>query len=141
MGTSPTDYDDIRAAGAPAECLEAGFTPEARGMRPAESSCPLLEFMSWPTAAPVGLKAMHPLIKLQAYNGLGSLETFSVKFQHMAAYLQWDNEDTFHHICASLEGAAGQVFWDVGPRATTSDLVCLLQTRFGTQLQAECFKA
>jgi len=75
------------------------------------------ESVSRPTAALVGIKAMCPLIKLQSYNGSGSLETFLMKFQHMAAYLRWDDEDTFHHICASLEGAAGQVLWDVSPRA------------------------
>jgi len=47
----------------------------------------------------------------------------------------------FHHCCTSLEGAAGQVLWDFGPRASMADIVCLLQTRFGTQLQAERFKA
>jgi len=33
------------------------------------------------------------------------------------------------------------VLWDIGPQATTQDVVQLLQTRFGTKLQAECFKA
>jgi len=46
----------------------------------------------------------------------------------------------FHHLCASLEGAVGQVLWDIGPRVTTVDIVCLLQTRFGTQLQVEHLK-
>jgi len=59
----------------------------------------------------------------------------------MADYLRWDEEDTFHHLCASLEGAMGQVLWGVSPRTTTADIVHLLQTRFGTQLQVECFKA
>jgi len=59
----------------------------------------------------------------------------------MADYLRWDEEDTFHHLCASLEGAAGQVLWDIGPHATTANLIHLLPTRIGTQLQGECFKA
>jgi len=84
---------------------------------------------------------VHPEHKLQAYDGLGSLETYLMKLWCMAAYLHWDDEDIFHHFCSSLEGAAGQVLWDVGPRVMTADLVRLLQTRFGTQLQAECFKA
>jgi len=53
----------------------------------------------------------------------------------MADYL------TFHHLCTSLQGAAGQVLWNVGPRATTADIVCLLQMRFRIQLQVEHFKA
>jgi len=62
-----------------------------------------------------------------------------MKFQCMASYLWWDDEDMFQ--CASLEGAAGQVLWDIGPRATMADIVRLLKTMFGTQFQAECFKA
>ena len=84
---------------------------------------------------------MHPLIKLQAYDGSGSQETVLMNVRCMAAYLRWDKENIFHHLCTSLEGAAAQVLWDIGPRATTADLICLLQTKFGTQLQAERFKA
>ena len=82
---------------------------------------------------------MHPF-KLLSYDGSGSLDTFLTKFQHMASYLHWD-EDVFHHLCTSLEGAAGEVPWDIGPQATTADILCLLQMRFGTQLQVEHFKA
>jgi len=61
----------------------------------------------------------------------------------MASYLRWDDEDMFHHLCASLDRdeAAEQVFWDIGLQVMTADIVCLLQTRFGTQFQAEHFKA
>jgi len=38
---------------------------------------------------------------------MGSLETFLAKFDQMAKYLKWNNIDKFHHLCASLEGAAG----------------------------------
>jgi len=72
-----------------------------------------------------------------SYDGSRCLETFLMKFQRMAAYLCWDDEDTFHHPCASLDGVVGQVLWDAGPCVTTADLIHLLQTRFGTQLQAE----
>jgi len=78
---------------------------------------------------------MRPLVKLQQYDGTGSSDTFLTKFQCMASYLQWDDEDMFHHLCASVEGTVGQFLWDIGPCAVTD------QTRFGTQLQAERFKA
>jgi len=55
--------------------------------------------------------------------------------------LQRNEEDRFYHVRASLDGPAGQVLWELPPRATTADLERLLQTRFGTQLQAESFKA
>jgi len=59
----------------------------------------------------------------------------------MARYLEWTDEDQYYHLCASLEGAAGQVLWDAGLQATTGSIIRLLQTRFGSELQAERFKA
>jgi len=37
------------------------------------------------TISPVGPNAMRPLIKLQLYDGTGSLDTFLMKFQRMAS--------------------------------------------------------
>jgi len=119
------------------ERWKAGFIPETRGTwsrvvhveRPQlnhVSSLP--ELMPKAIVSLVGPKAMHPLIKLLSFDGTGSLDTFPTKFQHMASYLCWGDDDMFHHLCASLEGAAEQVLWDIGPRATTADIVCLLQT-------------
>jgi len=84
---------------------------------------------------------MCPLLKFQTFDGTGSLDTFFNKFHRMAKYLCWDEEDEFNHLCASLEGVAGQVLWDLDPWVNTQDLVRLLQTRFGTELHAERFKA
>ena len=89
----------------------------------------------------MGAKSKHPLLKLQHCDVSESLETFLLKFQHLAACLQWNKEDRFHHLCANLDGPASQVLWELPPRARTANLQCLLQTRFGTQLQAESFKA
>jgi len=89
----------------------------------------------------LGVKARCPLLQLQPYDGFGNLDMFLMKFRRMADYLRWDEEDIFHHLYASLEGAAGQVLWDVGLCATTADIVHLLQTRFGMQLHVEHFKA
>ena len=59
----------------------------------------------------------------------------------MAADLQWNEVDRYHHLCACLEGAAGQVLWDTSPKATVNSILGLLHTRFGNELQAERFKA
>jgi len=75
---------------------------------------------------------MRPLIKLQTYDGSGSLEMFLMKFWHMDAYLRCDDKDTFHDLGASLQGAAGQVLWDIVPHVTMANIIYLLQTRFGT---------
>jgi len=74
--------------------------------------------------------------------GAWTVDMFLTKFQYMDNYLWWLNdEDMFYHLCASLEGAVGQFLWDIGPCTMTADIICLLQTRFGTLLQAERFKA
>jgi len=56
--------------------------------------------------------------------------------------MRWEEPEKFHHMCASLEGLAGHVLWELPQvNPTTADLERLLQARFGTQLQAESFKA
>jgi len=64
------------------------------------AGAPLLPLVhvSFPTTASTGTKAKHPLIKLQHFDGSGSLERFLMKFQCMATYLRWDDEDTFNHL-------------------------------------------
>jgi len=85
--------------------------------------------------------AKKVLMKLMTHNGSGSLETFLAKFAKLAEYMQWDDTDHYYHLCASLDGIAGQVLWDAGPQASESDVITLLRTRFGNELQAERFKA
>jgi len=81
------------------------------------------------------------LLKLPAYDGKGSLETFLEKFGLMAQYLDWKEGDMFHHLCASLDGNAGQVLWGLNPGANTATVIGLLRTRFGHEMQAERFRA
>jgi len=80
-------------------------------------------------------------MKLETYDGSGSLETFLTKFSKLAEYMQWNDTDRYYHLYASLNGIAGQVLWDAGPQATVTDVIGLLRTRFGNELQAERFKA
>jgi len=81
------------------------------------------------------------LLKLMTYDGTGSLETFLAKFSRLAEYMRWDDTDRYYHLCASLDGIAGQVLWDAGPQLTVADVITLLRTRFGNELHAERFKA
>jgi len=81
------------------------------------------------------------LLKLMTYDGTGSLETFLAKFSRLAEYMRWDDTDRYYHLCASLDGIAGQVLWDAGPQPTVADVITLLRTRFGNELHAERFKA
>jgi len=59
----------------------------------------------------------------------------------MSVYYKWSDVDRYHHLCASLEGAAGQVLWDAGSEATVDVILALLRTRFGNELLAERYKA
>jgi len=94
-----------------------------------------LEVMSNATINPVGPKSMHPLIKLQQYNGTGSFDTFLTKFQCIASYLRWD-DDMLHHLCTSLKGAAGQVLWDI--LGCSEALVTFINCGFWSILIAVC---
>ena len=81
------------------------------------------------------------MLKLKHYDGTESLDTFLHKFQSMAAYLRWEEPDIKYHLCGSLEGAAGLVLADLVLDATSEDVIKLLKTRFGTELQKERFAA
>jgi len=80
-------------------------------------------------------------MKLSRYDGTTSLETFLAKFTSMADYMNWNESDRYHHLCASLDGVAGQILWDVGPNGTVAKIIALLRTRFGNELQSERFRA
>lgn len=80
-------------------------------------------------------------IRLGNFSGDKCLETFLAKFENMSAYLNWSERDRLFHLKASLEGPAGQVLWDMGSQSSVSDIIRLLRARFGTDNQAERFRA
>ena len=90
---------------------------------------------------PARASTFKNLMKLSAYDGTGSLETFLAKFTRMDEYMKWDESNHYYHLCPCLEGAAGQVLWDAGPNAMVTNIIALLRTRFGNELQAERFRA
>jgi len=82
------------------------------------------------TVNPVGPKAMSSLINQQQYDGIGSLETFLVGW--------WG------HVSPSVrqsQESCGTSPLGHRPLCNNSQHVHLFQTRSGTQLQADCFKA
>jgi len=87
-------------------------------------------------------KPQTPLIKPQRFNGSQSLETFLLQFKQLAEYMQWGARARYYHLCASLEGSASQVLWELRKTgASTVDVKKLLQAKYATQLQAESFHA
>jgi len=64
---------------------------------------------------------------LSPLDGSACLETFLLQFKYLASYMHWEEQDRFHHMCASLDGPAVHVLWELPPvNPTTSDLERLL---------------
>jgi len=129
---------------------EAGFIPEAQGTQPptGQPGANQLDQSTVPsesrppaTSTPAVGRGTRQLLKLPRYTGADSLEMFLRKFNSMTQYLQWNEDDAMYHLYGSLEGAAKQVLEGLPTDAKTADVVKLLQTRLGTKLQAERFKA
>jgi predicted aspartyl protease len=79
--------------------------------------------------------------KLGTFNGSTCFETFLAKFNNCAEYFGWQPRDQLFHLKACLEGSAGQVLWDLPKETSVGQLVELLRNRFGTQNQAERYRA
>lgn len=69
------------------------------------------------------------------------METFVARFDTCVRYMGWSEEDRQFNLSVSLDGAAGQILWDAGPRPTVQETICLLRNRFGNVNQAERFRA
>ena len=79
--------------------------------------------------------------KLGTYNSGTCLETFLAKFENCSEYLNWSVRDRLFHLKASLEGPAGQLLWNAPKDITVNRLIELLRNRFGTDNQAERYRA
>ena len=84
----------------------AGVPQGARDIRP--GTCPVFRTVAPPAPTvenPVASvhrnhTARKSLMKLSRYDGTTSLETFLAKFTSMADYMNWDESDRYHHLCA-----------------------------------------
>src|SRR5678815_423597 len=77
------------------------------------------------------------------FDGTGSLESFLVQFEVCARHNTWPAADRVDYLRCSLEKAATQLLWDFGaqPRASYEELVERLRQSYGTEGQAETFRA
>ena len=80
-------------------------------------------------------------VKLNTFDGNGSLETFLVKFENHATYFNWSDRDRLYYLKSCLEGTAGQILWSVDSTVNFTELVRILRNRFGSEQQAERFRA
>ena len=114
------------------EPMDRGKTEEATALIPS-----LLESVG-------GLLRSRPMaMKPGKFDGTGSLESFLVQFEVCAKHNRWTSADKSDHLRCSLEKAATQLLWDFGaqPSASYEDLVERLRQRYGTEGQAETFRA
>jgi len=87
-------------------------------------------------------KPETPLVKPQRFDGCGSLGTFLLQFEQLSEYMQWGERARHYNLGASLEGPACHVLMELPATGSTSaDVIKLLQSKFGMNLQAESFQA
>ena len=61
--------------------------------------------------------------------------------RNYSEYFEWDEADKLFKLRASLVVAAGQILWDAGKQSTVGLVVALLKARFGSENEAERFRA
>src|SRR5688572_30773164 len=118
--------------------LKTSFREEIeRPDAPGTSTPNLLENFS-------GLLRNRPTpMKPGKFDGTGSLESFLVQFEVCARHNKWTAADRVDYLRCSLEKAATQLLWDFGaqPSVSYEELVERLRQRYGTEGQAETFRA
>jgi predicted aspartyl protease/transposase InsO family protein len=78
-------------------------------------------------------------IKVDKYDGSSCIETFLLKFDHIARYNNWQDSDKAAHLAAALTGSAGLILWNL-PVPTYEELVSRLRQRYGSTEQREKFR-
>ena len=63
------------------------------------------------------------------------------RFNNCAEYFEWDDSDKLFELRTSLVVAAGKILWDAAKQSTVSRIVALLKARFGSENEAERFRA
>jgi hypothetical protein len=95
-----------------------------------------------PTEAVMNRRRPRATIRLGSYDGSSvPLETHISKFENCAKYYKWDSVERLCYLRASIDGAAGQILWELSDDASEKDLIDLLRNRFGSQCQSERFRA
>jgi len=97
---------------------------------------------SWEDVSRLLGKVRTPM-KPGKFDGTGSLESFLAQFEVCARHNQWTAGDKVDFLRCALEKAATQLLWDFGARqdVTYDELVERLRQRYGTEGQAETFRA
>jgi len=134
--------------------MMTGFNAEARGTSiPNANAVDVLQSATGSSGQPPAPMATRAstggrekpeasLIKPQRFDGRGSLDTFLRQFEQLSDYMSWGERERHYHLGASLMGPASQVLEELPATGSTStQVITLLQSKFGTKLQAESFQA
>ena len=79
--------------------------------------------------------------KLHPYDGTSEpLETFLARFENFSSHYRWEEDERLFHLRNSLANTVGNVLWDSGSPTSSSDLITLLRSRYGTEHQADRFR-
>ena len=78
---------------------------------------------------------------LQPYDGTDCFETWLVRFECVADYMEWTECDKLFHLKFNLTGNAGHILWNMGNKTTVEAAIRLLRNRFGTAGQSERYRA
>ncbi|HSN23793.1 MAG TPA: zinc finger CCHC domain-containing protein [Methylomicrobium sp.] len=82
-----------------------------------------------------------PTIQLGSYDGTKiPLATHLARLENCSRYYGWNSDDRLCHLRASLDGIAASILWELEPDSTESDLLALLQQRFGDSEQTESYR-
>ena len=72
---------------------------------------------------------------------IGSLETLILmKFESLATYGRWDDQDKLVHLMAAIEGNAAQLLHSCKGMLTFANLVDKLRQRYGSEDQLDRYR-
>jgi len=148
------NFAQVPYANAIPDGMMTGFNAEARGTSIQDTNAvDVLQSATGSSSRPPAPTASRastggrekpeaPLVKPQRFDGRGTLDTFLLQFEQLSDYMSWGERERRYHLGASLMGPASQVLAELPAMGSTStEVITLLQSKFGMKLQAESFQA
>ena len=80
-------------------------------------------------------------VKLGTFDGNSNLETFLARFENCSSYCNWSTKDQLFQLKNALTDTAGYVVNELGRDGTLQEIIDMLKCRFGSENQAEMYKA
>jgi hypothetical protein len=84
---------------------------------------------------------VQPAVSLKPFDGNSCLETFLAKFENHSENYGWNENDRLFHLKEAIGGEAEHILWEPPNIVSADTLIAVLRRRFGTENQAERFRA